>query len=300
MSYVEELVTVENFGPYAKIPSTTLTEEERKSTPFSPLFDVPVYPPSEETIRALMPGNEMDPADAILPEEIGKMFIPGAIKVENGYCLLPQGFGYSIVKIDMPKVQPQMIPFFMNWYTKSVVHYRTWLPDMHLEMQELEKGHVAVEDLGWGPVKPVLGAGAMFSPQMFGIENPTDLDPDFVFFLGGSNPFYSPEKSMDDEPDGYTSGANYIRKKGTGVEWRMISWLGVRYVDGQYILDDNLDEIPLLERVRMLACHNAWEWNRMGTLLPELVKFSQENGLMPEMPAGGPGGPGFPGAPGAH
>ncbi len=291
MSYIE-LITEENFGPYANIPSTTLTEEEIESTPFAQFFDIPVDPPSEETVRALMPGNEMDPADAILPEDIPKLFIPGSMKVENGYCLLPQGFGYSIIKIDMPKVQPQMLPFWMGWYTSNSAHYKTWLPDMHISIQRLEHGHIAVEDLGWGPVKPVLGAGTMFSPQLFGIENPTELDPDFAFFLGGANPYFSPEKSVDDEPDGWSLAANYVRKKGTGLEWRMISWLGVNYVDGQYVLDENQDPIPLIERVRLLACHNAWEWNHMAVVLPEVYKFAQENDLLPPMPAGGPGGPG--------
>ncbi len=287
MSYTE-LITVENFGPYANIPSTTLTEEERQSTPYSKFYDLPLNLPSEESIRALMPGNEMDPADALLPEQIPMLFTPDAVKVENGYCVLPQGFGYSIVRIDMPEVKPEMIPFWNQWFVTQPVHYKTWLPDMHLEIQLLEKGHSAIENLGWGPVRPVLGAGIMFTPALFGIDDPKALDPDFVFFHGGSNPLLAPEKSLDEEPDAVTSSANYVRKKGTGVEWRFCSWLGVTYKDGQYILDKPMDPDEFKERVRMLACHNVWEFSRMATLLPAIYEFAKENGLMPPAPGAGP------------
>ncbi len=70
MSY-KELITEENFGPYAKIPITSLTEEEKQSTPYSQFFDFPINLPPEETIKALLPDNEVDPSAAILPEECG-------------------------------------------------------------------------------------------------------------------------------------------------------------------------------------------------------------------------------------
>ncbi len=279
MSY-KELITVENFGPYAKIPSTTLTEEERQSTPYSQFFDLPINLPSEETIRALLPGNEIDPAIAILPEECAKLFAPGYLECENGYCVLPQGFGFSAVKIDMPEVKPEMLNFWFPWYLSSTVHYKTWLPDMHLEMRMLERGHAATEDLGWGPELPLLGAGTMLTPADFGIDNPTDCDPDFFYFFGGANPIISPDDSLDAVPKSYLTMINYVRRKGTGLEWRVRTWIGVNYRNGEYILDTPSDDaVPLIDRVRGMACHNAWEWSRMATLLPAIYQFAQENGL---------------------
>ncbi len=280
MSYTE-LITVENFGPYANIPSTTLTEEERQSTPYSQFFDLPINLPSEETIKALLPGNEIDPSLAILPEECGKLFTPGYLECENGYCVLPQGFGFSAVKIDMPEVKPEMLPFWFSWYLSSTVHYKTWLPDMHLEMRILERGHAATEDLGWGPELPLLGAGFMYKAEDFGITDPTEKDPDFVRFFGGATPIISPEDDpLDFEPKGYLSMVNYMRQKGTGMEWRVRTWMGVAYQNGEYILDPPPENpVPLIDRVRGMACHNAWEWSRMATLLPAVYNFAKENGL---------------------
>ncbi len=289
MSYLD-LITEENFGPYANIPSTTLTEEERKSTPYSQFFDFPINLPSEETIRALMPGNEIDPAIAILPEEGGKLFAPGYLECENGYCLMPQGFGFSAVKIDMPEVKPEMLQFWFPWYLSNPVHHKTWLPDLHIELYMTPNGPFGMEDFGWGPERPLLGSGASITPETFGIDNPTDLDPDFIRFFGGANPIVSPDKDRNSDPEGFITMVNYIRKKGTGLEWRVRTWLGVSYQDGQYIPDPpSNDKPPLIERVRWVACHNAWEWSRMATLLPAIYKFAQENDLKPPAPHGGPG-----------
>ncbi len=51
MSYTE-LIRVENFGPYANIPSTSLSEEEKQSTPYADFYEFPINLPPEETIRA--------------------------------------------------------------------------------------------------------------------------------------------------------------------------------------------------------------------------------------------------------
>ncbi len=287
MSYTD-LITEENFGVYAKIPSTSLTEEEKKSSPYSEFFEFPINLPPEETIRALLPGNEVDPSVAILPEECDKLFAPGYLECENGYCVLPQGFGFSAVKIDMPDVRPEMLPFMMPWFLDPV-NYKIWLPDMHLESRvfvERNNAHAATENLGWGPKLPLLGAGYMLTPEVVGIPNPKECDPDFVQFFGGASPILPGGADLDAEPEGNLTMVNYIRRKGEGLEWRVRTWMGVFY-NGEYIVDTpSEDEVPLIDRVRLMACHNAWEWNRMAALLPAIYKFAQENDL--GMPGPGP------------
>ncbi len=283
MSY-KELITEENFGIYAKIPSTTLTEEERQSTPYSRFFDLPLNLPPEETIRALLPGNEIDPSDAILPEECNKLFAPGYLACENGYCVLPQGFGFSAVKIDMPEVRPEMLGFWFPWILDTV-QYKAWLPDMHLEssvvMKDGNSVHVATENLGWGPKLPLLGAGFQLTPEIVGVPNPTECDPDFINFMGGASPIIEAGASLDSEPEGWLTMVNYVRRKGDGLEWRVRTWMGVDYENGEYIIDPpDSNAVPLIDRVRMMACHNAWEWNRMAALLPAAYHFAQENGLL--------------------
>lgn len=280
MNY-KDLITRDNFGIYADIPSTKLSEEDKNSTPYAKFYDLPVNLPSEENILALLPGKEVDPTITFLPENCNKLFAPGYLECENGYCVRPEGFGFSAIRVDLPEVQPEMIKFWFPWYISNPVHYRSWLPDMHLDIQKEEKGHSAVENLGWGAKRAVLGWGQPVSPQTFGIDNPHEFDPDFVFLLGGSNATYRPESDHHKEdPEGICTMVNYFRRKGSGMELRIRCWLGVGFKDGQYILEDSTDPVPLAERVRWMACHNAWEWSRMATLLPKVYHFAQENNLI--------------------
>ncbi len=277
----KDLITSENFGVYADIPRTKLTEEEKSSTPYAKFFDLPVPVPSEENIMALLPGKAIDPSAAILPENVSRLFAPGYLECENGYCMLPQGFGFSAVRIDMPDVQPEMMRFWFPWYTSNTVHYKTWLPDMHVEMCHEEQGHSAIENLGWGAKRVVLGRSKPFSPQDFGVANPLESDPDFVMLLGGVNPVYEPGSDyFNEEPQSISTSVNYFRRKGNGMELRIRSWTGVSYRNGQYTLEKPLDPVPLAERVRWRACHHAWEWSRMAALLPEIYQFAKENNLI--------------------
>ncbi len=190
-----------------------------------------------------------------------------------------------------------MLMFWFPWYMSNSVHYKTWLPDMHIGMRKLEGlMHAPTEDLGWGQTMPLMGAGVGMSPEKAGIDDPIKSDPDFVRFFGASTPIISPDAGLGSEPEFHLTMVNYIRRKGTGLEWRVRAWMGLSYEDGQYILDSSSDQTPpLIEKIRLAACHNAWEWNRAATLLPAVYKFAQENDLMPPMPPGGFGGPGGPG-----
>ncbi len=237
---------------------------------------------------ALLPGKEVDQSVAFRPDECGRLFHPGYLDCENGYCLHPDGYGFSAVRIDWPEVTPEMLPFMLGWYGANDVHYKTWLPDMHKSIfmhDPMKHRFFAEEDLGFGTIGVVLGEGRMLTPEILGIEDPVKADPDFVFAFGGTNKTVHGNAGPDGETIGYGTEYNYFRRKGNGIELRIRTFLNAGYIDGKYVLFDPGDnELPMLERTRLMACHNAWEYTRMGTLLPAVYSYAKENDLIPPAP----------------
>ncbi|MCC8142332.1 MAG: hypothetical protein LIO56_07375 [Lachnospiraceae bacterium] len=275
MSYTD-LLTEENFGVYGLMEKKPLTEEEKASTPFALFYDLPIQLPSEENIMALLPGHEVDSAKTISPAECKKLFTTQELECENGYCLRPEGCGFSAVNIKMPRVTPEMLAWWFTWYPKNPVHYMIWLPGFHVNSSI---GSVACEDLGWGVAGLDRQAGPPIGLDTFGIEDPKALDPDYVRFFGGNMHILKEDGSDKDNPP-YLTMVNYIRRYGDGIEFKVRCWMGAQYINGEIILEKCDHPVSLLERTRLMACHNAWEWSRMSELLPEIYAFAQEKNLL--------------------
>ncbi len=279
MSYLD-LITKENFGPYADIPEAVLTEEE-KADAFAFLFDLPEVFPSEENIMALLPGHEVDPSVTIAPSEGGKLFAPGYLECENGYCCHPDGYGFSATRVDMPGVTPEMLFYFMQWFPQAPVHYKAWFPGMHVDTVNTAKGHSSWEDLGWGVKIAVLGWGPPITPMTYGIQNPREKDPDFVLCFGGTNAMSAADSDIEgNDLESVTMTMNYFRRKGDGLELRVRNWVDVGYRDGEYVLVESKDPVPQIDRTRLLATHNAWEWTHTARLAPLVYEYAKEHDLL--------------------
>ncbi len=279
MNYID-LITKENFGTYADIPKEELTEDE-KANPFSFLFDLPDRLPSEENIRAFLPDNEVDPSMTIAPSEGGKLFAPGYLECENGYCCHPDGYGFSATRIEMPGVTPEMLFYFLKWFPQNPVHYKAWFPGMHKDTVNTERGHNSPEDLGWGIKIAVLGWGTPITPMTFGFKDPREKDPDFILCFGGTNALSAAENgNPGTEVESVSIGMNYFRRKGDGLELRVRNWMDIGYRDGEYFLVKSNDPVPQINRVRMLGCHNAWEWTHMAVIAPEVYKYAKEHDML--------------------
>lgn len=282
MSYTG-LITEENFGPFALVHSTTLSETEKQSTPFADFYDFPINLPTEEQILALMPGNQMAPSLSLSPAEYGKMFAEGYLECENGYCVRPEGYGYSAVDIKMPDVTPEIFQFWQKWYTLIPCHYKIWLPDVHIVQYSDPQKHSAIENLGWGNVSlDMAGYGKPLSYADFGITDPKALDPNFIACIGSCMTIREKESWFQEQPEPYPLMVmlNYLRHYENGIENRVRVWMGIHYVDGKIIPEQVDYPVPMVDRVRGMACHNAWEWSRMATLAPALYQYCKEHHML--------------------
>ncbi len=269
----EELLTKENFGEYAEIDKRPLTEEEIASTKYAKFYDYPIATPTKEQLTALLPGNEIDVEQSLLPSEYGKLFHPEIELCENGYCVRPEGFGFSAIDVKFPGVKPEMFQWFTKFYTACPVNYMIWLPKFHVNASAA----ISDEDLGWGVMKFDKVAGPPCTLETFGIENPRETDPQFMMLVGGNISISELDGSDKDTPVKMVM-INYFRNNGDGIEDRIRVWMGIHYINGEIIHENATSPVPLVDRTRMMACHNAWEWTRCAAMLPDLYQYAIEIG----------------------
>ena len=127
-----------------------LTEEEKQS-PYARFYNEPILPPKPAVLAAVQPGNAMDPDMALDPKDIGDLFRPNPLKVDNGYCVLPDGTGFSVIHTSGPSITADMEQWWMPWATSSeynYLNYKIWMPSLHFTHAQ-----PIWEDLGWGPSK---------------------------------------------------------------------------------------------------------------------------------------------------
>ncbi len=282
MSYTD-LITKENFGLYADIRPEPLTDEEKASTKYAQFYDFPITVPSEEKVLSLMPGNEVDLKDSMTPAECCKIFSPDPQPCENGFCVRPEGYGFSAVDVKLPNITMEMFMWFTKWYSSNPVNYKIWFPFFHVDATP---GQLGIENLGWGDVYIDKFAGPPCTPETFGIANPKELDPDYIMMIGGGGEILELDGSDKEHPV-YMTMINYFRRCGDGIENKVRAWMGMHYKDGEVILDQSDNPVSLYDRTRWMACHNAWEWSRVSTLLPEVFKYAKEiDDVTPPTPPG--------------
>ena len=251
---------------FSHIPE--LTKEEKKS-PYARFYYEPILPPASEVLAAIQPEKEMDTTLALPPQDVKKLFVPGSLKAFNGYCVLPDGTGFSIIHTRGPEITLEMEKWWSTWFLSSdynYLNYKIWMPSLHFT-----HAMPIWEDLGWGPVK--LHMIKQVKTDDWDLPaSPRELNPDFYKLNG------SPFKIVPDAPGEapyYATLMHYMTLGKNGLDVLTCVWSGIHIIDGQPIRMIGQKERVNREYVRLFACHNAWEFARMVRLLPGLYAHSQ-------------------------
>lgn len=260
-----------------------LTTEER-SLPYAKYYDLPITPIPEEKIRILEAGP-IDPAQALKIEDRNKLFDPGYLPCEVGYCVMEDGSAYLANKTEMPGVTPEMFEWWFAWHPLEDMRYRIWDPEDHYfaRQQMPEKAFdpgVPMREKTWGTVHLVredIGPG------------PDDLVLEFR---------YPHELGYDEEKVGTAACAammcanghgpvpgqgvaaimtHMVRKIPGGIELRSRFWIGWGLVDGQVVklVPDGIG-IPVEVPMGLFA-HNLKEFGHLATILPQLYAEQKDN-----------------------
>ncbi len=246
-----------------------LTEEEKKS-PYAHFYYEPILPPAPEVLAATKPGNPIDTSLALAPEDVGKLFVPGSLRVDNGYCRLPDGTGFSVIHTRASDTTLEMEKWWGTWVRSSdydYLNYKIWMPSLHFT-----HGYPICEDLGWGISK--LYMFKPVTPDVLDLPaSPRELNPDFLNLGGG--PLIVIPDTFGGVPY-YATLIHYMTLGRDGLNVITCVWSGIHILEGKPVRMIGRDAKVDLEYVRLFACHNAWEFARKAQLLPRLYAYGKK------------------------
>ena len=250
------------------IPTVPVTEEE-KAGPLYKYFTREMV----EADPALYAAVSMpcDPAKAISPLEMNRLFDDGYLDLELGYCNLPDGTAVLANKTFFPGCTPEMFDFWFAWHGVAGMRYKIWNPQQHYNVQtmNMEKAmdkslslkerywdttHDVYEDCGQGPQRIFIN-----------FRNPADIgfDPEKLKDFKGTIVCSGNEKAP-------TIMCHFMRPVEGGCELRSRFWMGWHVIDGKPVkmIPDGM-RLPL-DGVKSLLMHNIKEFTHLASILPEV------------------------------
>lgn len=120
-----------NAYEFAHIPELT---DDEKASPYSHFYYEPILPPAPEVLAAIQPDRRMDVSLALAPGDMRALFMPGSVKITNGYCLLQDGTGFSMIHTRAPEVTLEMERWWAGWFMSpgyDYLNYKIWMPSLH-------------------------------------------------------------------------------------------------------------------------------------------------------------------------
>ena len=97
----------------------------------------PLAEPDADALAAVSNGP-MDPADALPLDRIDRQLDPAPLKVESGWCVMPD----STIKVQaltpMPNVTGEMVDWWFDWHPRDPLRYRVWHPHAHISNSIVE------------------------------------------------------------------------------------------------------------------------------------------------------------------
>ncbi|QCX33301.1 hydrolase [Caloramator sp. E03] len=261
---------------------TDLTPQEKQKS-YAKYFYEPIAEPNPNLIEILKKGP-MDPAKALMPEDINKLLDPGYHEVETGYCILPNGAGYVAVNNKFPGVTVDMINWWFAWHALEDMRYMLWFRKGHfgIEISEEDRRiildpntpmvkkfqgrtHYVVEDTGGGVEDIQI---SFLSPEELGF----DMDrfkPPAVGTVIAANGVSQPRAGGPKAP---AIMLHFVREIPGGVEFRSRFWMGYHIIDKRPVklIPDGIS-IPI-QAPMGLAFHNVEEYSNLAVILPRLYK----------------------------
>ncbi|BAK47015.1 hypothetical protein CXIVA_10480 [Clostridium sp. SY8519] len=256
-----------------------ITEEQKKLS-YAKYFYKELAPVPEESIRIAEAGP-IDPSKALRVHDRNRLFEPGYLDTEIGYCVMEDGTGFVANLTKMPGVTTEMFDWWFAWHGLGELRYCIWDPEDHYSARSLDPAigrcqtlsmkerywnttHVIVEDIGMGPQN----IHASFrNPKEMGFDSEkigTEACGTIVTSIAGDD---SMSQLM----------CHFMRNTEEGTELRTRFWLGWDVVDGKAVktLPDH-ESIPE-EACHKLLLHNIKEFSNLASFLADIYAEEKDN-----------------------
>ena len=244
----------------------------------------PLTPPDPAVRDALEAGPMADARDALARDDLDRLLDPTPMRVENGWCWLPDGVAYVAVRTAMPGTTGEMWDWWFDWHPRSPVRYRVWYPGSHLDTSfraprragakpHWGATHWPVEDLGLGRQRIRI---EFLAPSEYGFSADALDDARVATIVGGhvGQPRLHLRVGLV---------CHVFLRDDEGVVLRSRFWIGGRLrPDLPGAAGDAVAAAisrPLVRRMALprrlphrLATHCAAEYANLATLLPELYE----------------------------
>ena len=253
------------FKPKPMVPIT----EEEKQGPLYKYFIRPLAEPAPEKYN--MAEKPSDPALGLMAEDMNKLFDPGYLPLEVGYCQLPNGCAVLANLTFMPGVTPEMFDFWFAWHGVEAMRYKIWDHDDHyfVQTQNMEKAldkSLSLKERYWDTTHHVEEDCNMGKQTIYiNFRNPADIgfDPEKLKTFGGTIVCSGGEQAP-------TIMVHFVRPVPGGSELRTRFFMGYNVVDGKphKMIPDGM-KMPL-EPVQALLKHNIKEFANLAAILPEV------------------------------
>ncbi len=262
-----------------------LTSEE-KTKSYADYFNNEPAKPAEDRLKELE--KPLDPALALMPEDLNDLLKPGYLASEWGWCVLPNGTGYASGIVKMPGVTDEIIDWWFAWHALEPLRYKIWWPTGHYDLQingedrkRILDPKVGMKEKNYGVTHEVIediGAGIpdririrFKSPEDYGFDTSLLKNSDVKSIIAGVG-FVKSTKSPFFVPEIPAMMCHVVREIPGGVELRSRFWLGYDVVDKK-----PKKKLPSFIKVpagkpKGLAMHCAREYHNLAAILPGLYE----------------------------
>ena len=260
-----------------------LTPEEQ-SRAYAKYYRDPEPP---DPVHLAMMDTQCDPSMAIYPEQMNDLLNPGDLRMEVGWCNLPNGAGFIANRNVYKNVTPEMIDWWFAWHPLEGLRYRIWYHPQHAGIglspesrERILNPDIPIPEKNWGVTHHITedcNCGmenidiTFLSPGDFGFDMTRWKEPYVSTFVGGFG-WSTPAKKMDRSIKAPSLMCHIFRQAPDGLEHRTRFWMGYR-------MSENKPELVLPPGITVpeaavqgLARHNVHEFSNLGILLPEIYK----------------------------
>lgn len=234
----------------------------------------------DATMQKKMAQFPADPKDVTAVEDRNDLLKPGYLKVEVGYCEMPDGTAFMANYLKMPHVTAAMFHWWFAWHGLEPLRYLIWNKDDHYDVavkpgteQRLTDDtipmaariygvtHTVTEDTGFGPEKITIN-----------FKDPVDLG-------------YDPQLLANSATDivAAANGAtalmlHTVRAIDGGIELRSRFWLGwnIDTTTGQpvRVIPENVKIDG--EVAKRLGLHSIKEMTNLASILPSVYRENKD------------------------
>lgn len=255
-----------------------LTAEE-KASPYSEFYKRDIGDLPADVIAAFAPGNEMDPAKAVMPEDMWEYLQPGGPVPEMGYCKLPNGAAYTCLKCDVPGMTQEMFNFRTRLVFADHMGFMIEFPGKHL-------GHwdgLCTEDFGVGYMHGFILDRNYSCMELGYPTHPTLVNPEITEFVVKEAHEVSLEGPIEPEK-GWNMLCFVTRKTETGLHCWAFVYTGMVFADGKSTVKLAPGEEAKVEVARQRGIHLAYEYVGRKELCDKYFAEWGDKALAPAKP----------------